>query len=230
MRIRPEREFTEILQLGRIGNTGETYAVNREGVMVSNSRFDEQLIMLGLLPDEPDAASILKTQIRDPGGDLSAGYRRRVRKAEMPFTEICNHLLTGSSGVLMDGYRNYRGALSVGAWTWLPEYDIGLITEIDSQEAFLPLTILRRTFYFLYSLLALSAVAIFGFTLIVTRLNRQAQKAAIEAKQLGQYRLEKRLVRAGWVLSTRATMRCSGVRQPSSCYPQKKSMKRQLPV
>ncbi len=193
LRIRPEREFTEILQLGRIGASGETYAVNRQGLMVSNSRFDEKLIMLGVLPDEPGAASILKVQIRDPGGDLNAGFRPVVRRSEMPFTAVFTRLQSGSNGVLMNNYRNYRGASSIGAYAWIPEYQVGIITEIESEEAFLPLTILRRTFYGLYALLTVSAIAIFAFTLIVARLKRQAQKAEIEAKQLGQYRLEKKL-------------------------------------
>jgi serine/threonine protein kinase len=45
----------------------------------------------------------------------------------------------------------------------------------------------------MFGLLALSSVAIFVFTLVVARLQREAQKAAIEAKHLGQYRLEERL-------------------------------------
>jgi serine/threonine protein kinase len=190
MRIRPELEFTEILQLGRMGDTGETYAVDKDGLMVSNSRFDEQLILLGVLPDHEGSASILKIQLRDPGGNLNEGFRPKVRRAELPLTEICARALSGSSGVLMDGYRTYHGSIAVGAWTWLPKYQFGLITEIDMAEAFRPLTILNRSFYFLYTLLVASAVAIFAFTLIVARLQREAQKAAIEAKQLGQYRLE----------------------------------------
>jgi eukaryotic-like serine/threonine-protein kinase len=193
MRIRPEREFTEILQLGRMGDTGETYAVDKDGLMVSNSRFDEKLILLGVLPDHEGSASILKIQVRDPGGNLKEGFRPNVRRAELPLTEICTRALSGSSGVLMEGYRNYQGTLSVGAWTWLPKYHFGLITEIEMAEAFRPLTILNRSFYFLFTLLVASAVAIFAFTLIVARLQREAQKAAIEAKQLGQYRLETRL-------------------------------------
>ena len=193
MRIRPEKEFTEILQLGRLGQTGETYAVNSQGMMVSNSRFDEQLILLGVLPDHAGSASILNVQVRDPGGDLAAGFRPKVRRAELPLTEICVKALNGTSGVTVDGYRNYRGAISVGAWTWLPKYQFGLITEIHSSEAFRPLAILNWSFYCLYALLVISAIAIFGFTVAVTRLQREAQLAAIEAKQLGQYRLETRL-------------------------------------
>lgn len=43
--------------------------------LVSNSRFDDQLILLGVLPDETDAKSILKIQLRDPQGNLQEGFR-----------------------------------------------------------------------------------------------------------------------------------------------------------
>lgn len=193
MRIRPENEFTQILQLGRIGVTGETYAINRDGLLVSNSRFDDSLILLGLLPDQDDAASILNLQIRDPGGNMVEGFRPKMRRRDMPLTEIAAATVSGTTGVNLAGYRNYRGAESIGAWSWLPKYQMGIITEIDSAEAFRPLIILQRTFYALYALLGIGAIAIFAFTLIVARLQRQARAAAVEAKQLGQYRLEERL-------------------------------------
>ncbi len=193
MRIRPEREFTDILQLGRIGDSGETYAVNKDGLMVSNSRFDENLVLLGLLPDNDDALSILNVQVRDPGGNMLEGYRPTVRRRELPLTESAASVVTGASGVNIKGYRDYRGLPTVGAWTWLPEYSMGIITEIDTAEAYRPLTILQWSFYSLYGLLGVSALAIFIFTLVVARLQRQAQKAEIEAKQLGQYRLQEKI-------------------------------------
>ncbi len=189
LRIRPEKEFTAILQLGRIGETGETYAINKDGLMVSNSRFDQGLILLGLLPDDENPASILRIQVRNPGGNMVEGFRPGVRRREFPLTDIAAAAVSGTSGVNMSGYRDYRGSPSVGAWTWLPEYQIGIISEIDTGEAYRPLTILQRCFYFLFALLGISAVAIFVFTLLVARIQRQAQKAEIEARQLGQYRL-----------------------------------------
>ena len=78
----------------------------------------------------------------------------------------------------------------VGAWTWLAEYGFGVATELDFDEAFRPLTILKRTFWGLLILLALSSIAIFVSTLMMARLRQQAREAAIEARQLGQYELE----------------------------------------
>lgn len=193
MRVRPEREFTRILQLGQIGETGETYAVDKTGLMVSSSRFDESLILLGLLPDAEDSRSILTLAVRDPGGNMNEGYRPKVRRAELPLTKAASAAIDGAPGSDLEGYNDYRGVPVVGAWEWLPEYDMGLITEIDYAEAYRPLTILRWAFFSIFGLLALSSAAIFVFTLVVARLQREAQKAAIEAKHLGQYRLEERI-------------------------------------
>jgi serine/threonine protein kinase len=92
--------------------------------------------------------------------------------------------------VNLAGYKDYRGVPVVGAWKWLPKYEIGLATEMDFDEAFRPLSILRYTFFSLFGLLAASAVAIFVFTVKMARLRTEAQKATIAARQLGQYRLE----------------------------------------
>lgn len=190
LRIKPEREFTEILQLGQIGKTGETYAVNKNGLLVSNSRFDEQLILAGLIPDRDGAASILNVQARDPGGDLMAGFRPKVRRNDLPLTFTCKEVLSGTTGVSLEGHRDYRGVPTVSAWTWLPRYEMGIITEIDAAEAFQPLTILRWVFFSLFALLIVTAIAIFVFTIIVAKMQKEAREAAIEAKELGQYRLE----------------------------------------
>ena len=60
LQIRPEKEFTRILQIGRLGDSGETYAFDQEGLLLSNSRFDDDLILLGLLPDQKGTRSILQ--------------------------------------------------------------------------------------------------------------------------------------------------------------------------
>lgn len=197
LRIQPEREFTRILQLGQIGKSGETYAFDKDGTIVSNSRFDEELILLGLLPDESDSRSILRLAVRDPGGDLTAGYRPNKRRGELPLTKAAQSAIRGESGIDLVGYRDYRGVKVIGAWTWLPKYRMGLATEIDAEEAFRPLVILQRTFWGMFALLGLCSAVIFVFTIINARLQREAQKAVVAAKKLGQYRLEEKLGSGG---------------------------------
>jgi hypothetical protein len=193
LRIRPETELTRIMQLGRLGESGETYGFDKSGLMISNSRFDEQLILTGLLPDRDDARSILNIQIRDPQGDITAGFHPKVRRSELPLTKMAAAAVSGNSGVDVEGYRDYRGVPVVGAWTWLPQFEMGVATEIDVSEAYGPLVILQWTFWALFTLLGLSSAGIFVFTIMMTRMRREAQKASIEARQLGQYTLENKL-------------------------------------
>ena len=193
LQIRPEHEFSRILALGRVGSTGETYAFNKDGLMVSDSRFDEQLILLGVLPDQDGARSMLMLQVRDPGGDMTEGHRPTERRAKLPLTKMAADAIAGNSSVDLDGYRDYRGVPVVGAWKWLPERRIGVATEVDVAQAFGPLIILQRVFWGLYVLLILLAGAIFVFTLVLSRVQREARRSAVQAQQLGQYTLEQKL-------------------------------------
>ncbi|MCA9011548.1 MAG: protein kinase [Planctomycetaceae bacterium] len=197
LQFRPELEFTDILQLGRLGVSGETYAFDRSGVMVSNSRFDEDLILSGFLADRSDSRSILNIEIRDPGVNLTRGLRPAVRRSEQPLTSMAAQAISGDSGISVEPYRDYRGVEVVGAWNWLEPYEMGIATEIDYEEAFRPMTILQWMFTGLYVLLGMSSFAIFVFTVIVAKLQKDAQKAAIEAKQLGQYELDEKLGAGG---------------------------------
>ena len=196
-RIRPEKEFTRILQLGRLGESGETYAFDSTGLMVSNSRFDEDLILLGLLPDKEHSKSILNIQVRDPGGNMMTGFRSPLRRAQHPLTKMAARSIAGESGVDVEGYPDYRGVPVIGAWQWNPTYKMGVVTEIDFDEAYRPLSILQMTFWGLYALLGLSSLAIFVFTVVVARMQREAQKQAIASQKLGQYRLEQKLGSGG---------------------------------
>ncbi len=197
LRIDPDKEFSRIMNLGRFGESGETYAIDKSGRMVSNSRFDDSMILLGLLPDQENSRSLLQLLVRDPGGDITHGFRPKARRNELPLTFAAAEAIAGRPGVNVEGYRDYRGVDVVGAWKWLPTNDVGVITEIDYAEAFHPLSILRWTFWGLFGLLALSAAAIFVFTLMLAHSRREAQKAAIEAQQIGQYKLERKLGSGG---------------------------------
>jgi eukaryotic-like serine/threonine-protein kinase len=197
LRIRPEDQFTRILQTVRFGESGETYAFDKNGLLLSQSRFDEELKQLGLLADQPDSRSILTMEIRDPQVNMAEGERPTKRRKEQPLTRLAAEGVQGKNGYDADGYRDYRGVPSVGAWRWLPDYDFAIATEVDTAEAFRPVYILRTAFWTLMALLVLSAVGIFIAMLFIARQQRALQKATLAAKQLGQYTLEEKLGAGG---------------------------------
>jgi hypothetical protein len=194
-RIDPDKEFSRIMNLGRFGDTGETYAIDKSGVMVSESRFDNSLVLSGILHEKEH--SILTVLVHDPGGDVTGGFQPKNVRSELPPTFAASEVIAGRPGINVEGYRDYRGVPVVGTWKWLRGNDVGVITEIDYAEAFRPLSILRWVFWGLFTLLALSAAAIFVFTLLLARSRREAQKAVIEAQQIGQYKLEQKLGSGG---------------------------------
>ena len=122
----------------------------------------------------------------------------------------------GINDVDVRGYRNYRGMKVVGAWAWLHDYGMGVATEEAVDEAFQTLYVLRRAFMVLFALLIVSGGAIFGFTVLVERLQASARKSALAARRLGQYVLEQEIGHGANGMVNRAAIPCSAARWPST--------------
>jgi eukaryotic-like serine/threonine-protein kinase len=197
LRIRPEDQFTRILQVVRFGQSGETYAFDRNGLLLSQSRFDDDLKQIGLLVDQPDCHSILTVEVRDPQVNLVQGERPKVRRSEQSLTLLAADAVQGHDDCDADGYRDYRGVPSVGAWRWLSDYDFCVATEVDAAEAFRPVHILRTAFRVLMALLFLCAAGIFVAMLYIARQQKALQHATLAARKLGQYALEEKLGAGG---------------------------------
>ena len=204
LRVRPEAGFTQILQVARFGESGETYAVDDRGLMLSQSRFDDQIRAIGLLGAGPESRSMLGLEIRDPGGDMTLGFVPTVPRREQPPTRMVAAVAAGRAGSDIDGYNDYRGVPVVGAWRWLPEYGLGVTTEVDVAEAYRPLWLIRRTLWVLLGLLASSYVAnllaarnVSDLSLRARQAERLARQAEQKARQLGQYTLEEKLGEGG---------------------------------
>jgi tRNA A-37 threonylcarbamoyl transferase component Bud32 len=187
LRMKPEAEFSRIFSVGRMGESGEAYAFDRRGMMLTASRFEPQLKALGLITNLPEATAILNLRLLDPGADLQRGERPPKGHSEPHLTRMAAAAVSGEDGWDVKGYRNYRGTEVVGAWAWLPEYGMGVATEVGIDEGFETLYVLRRVFLVLFLLLVLSGFAIFGFTVLFDRLRSSVRKNALTARRLGQY-------------------------------------------
>ncbi|WP_158501605.1 ATP-binding protein [Vitiosangium sp. GDMCC 1.1324] len=166
-RLAPEREFSRVVHLGRTGGTGETYAFNRSGQMVTSSRFEAQLQEVGLL--DPGENSILNIELRDPGADLTQGGVPTRPRIQQPLTRMAASALTGNAGNNLTGYNDYRGVPVVGSWIWDDDLGMGLATEIDVAEAFQPLRDAQAL------VLGLLLLAVGGALMMAWRLDRRAQ-------------------------------------------------------
>lgn len=104
----------------------ETYAFDREGMMLSNSRFPDHLVSAGLLPDD-DSQTPLRLRVAAPTqGPLDA----------WPLTLMARQAVERGDGWNTSGYADYRGIFVVGAWRWVEDYGFGIAAEVDRDAAF----------------------------------------------------------------------------------------------
>lgn len=104
----------------KLGTTGETYLINKDGYMITESRFVQQLRDIGLVKRR---CALELTLINRETGELTNGVKRCI---------------AGVNGFDAKGYKDYRGTLVLGVWRWLPEFNWGVMAEIDKEEGYGP--------------------------------------------------------------------------------------------
>lgn len=182
IRIDPGQNFSRVTQLGRIGNTGEMYAIDKNGIMVTESRYDDQLRRIGLIGSEE--RGITSIRISDPGGNMLEGFRSSRPANEWPLTRMAASASKGEAGVDVDGYRDYRGTLVLGAWLWDEELGIGIAAEIDTDEALRPYHRIRLTIVLLVCVTGLLSILLSLLLSVVSSRSRQKLQKAHDELEL----------------------------------------------
>jgi len=194
-------DFANILSAARPGETGEAYAFDETGTLLSDVRDVRGLHRAGLLPVGVNGTAFRLT-VRDPGVELETDATRANDVATWPLTRpvaaalaasVAAHSGAPARGVLLDPYRNYRGVEVIGAWRWLPDERIGVVAEIGLDEAYAPLRYVRVALAAILALLVLTAGWAAWSTLALARLS--ARPAA--GRKVGAYRLERELAEGG---------------------------------
>jgi PAS domain S-box-containing protein len=186
-RIDPSRDFTRLVQLGRIGKSGETYAFGRYGNMLSESRFNADLRKAGLIKE--GEKSILVVSVRDPGGDMTKGFRPSVPRYQQPLTLMAKEATEGKAGLNVAGYRDYRGVRAYGAWLWDDKLGIGLATEIDAADALGPYYTTRTV---ILTVLGITVLLALGSLLFAVVIQERASQALQKSNEELEIRVEER--------------------------------------
>ncbi|NQZ57322.1 MAG: serine/threonine protein kinase, partial [Lentisphaeraceae bacterium] len=174
-RLNPDKSFSKVMEESRSGESGKTYAIDKDGMMISNSRFVSELINKGLLK-ETETSAVLKISVknREIGQSVLSG------KSSVNYPNITSNV---------EGYKDYRGEKVVGAWTYLPEHGFALASEIDYSEAFSSMRVIRYIFGSVIALAAIFAVASIIYSFIASSMQGKIRQAVLEANELGQYQL-----------------------------------------
>ncbi|TPH13949.1 PAS domain-containing hybrid sensor histidine kinase/response regulator [Litorilituus lipolyticus] len=172
-RLDPLGEFSKILTLGRIGDSGETYVVNTHGKMISDSRFSKQLTALNMI--QPVSQSILSIDIKDP----------QTHK----LTHAAQQALNKKTGSNVQGYIDYRGVEVIGSWAWSDNIQAAVITEVDKVEGYQSFSIARFTILLILSVLVLVSI---GISLFIVAMSNKANKVLAKANNSLEARVKQR--------------------------------------
>ena len=185
-RLNVTGELSKILHLGwSTGSSGESYLFNEQGFLLTESRFKEDLVKIGLI--KPDEKEYQKIQIKDPGGNLLKGYEPNVPMEQQPLTYMVKDAIALSKNLTesyseinsnTSGYRDYRGSTVYGAWLWSKNYGFGITAEIDKDEALESYISFRTNLLIItFISLLLTIVATSLLIILANKATRSVQKA-----------------------------------------------------
>jgi PAS domain S-box-containing protein len=185
LRIDPLAEYSATFRVGRTGVSGETYAIDRTGRLLTETRYSEEFIEAGLLAD--GHPSMLHLEVRDPGVNVTRGAIPSRPYADWPLTAAAQSVIEEGRGYNLSGYRDARGVLVMGAWVWDDSRDFGVITEIEVIDALAGANQARAVLRVFAVAMALSFIllaVLFSAHRTITR--RRAEATAAANQRLSQ--------------------------------------------
>ena len=174
--IRPETEFSQIINISKAGITGETYAVDQDGKLLSETHH--------FADKEEQKASrttgTINLQLKNTELVQPEEKDKAIFKNINPLTQMAASMVRSESGVDVSGYPDYRGVSVVGAWAWVKELELGLATEMKFSEAFKAIQLLKSVLGAIFGLLVM--ISGIGIIFYIRNKNLQDNLVAVRDK------------------------------------------------
>ncbi len=150
-------QFAQILRHGSIGYSGESYAINKNRVLIRDSN-NSNLSTKGAL--DLDRSFNFGLSVKDLPAENQTAVLQNI------FSMSTYKLSQGRSRIHTDvlGYKNDQGIEVYGAWLWDFNLGMGLVSEIEKGEAILS----HRWLSIGLISTSFALIVIFSFTIIFT--------------------------------------------------------------
>lgn len=181
LQIDPMGDYADAFRVGRTGLSGETYAVNQSGRLLTETRYGPELVEAELIAG--GHPSLLHIDVRDPGVDLTAGGIPAESSRDWPLTVAVQSVTKGNRDQNLRGYRDARGVLVLGAWVWDHAREIGVVTEVEVAEALSGANQARAVLRVFAVAMALSFILLAVLFSAHRNVIRKRAQATLEAKQ-----------------------------------------------
>ncbi|CAG2144698.1 hybrid sensor histidine kinase/response regulator [Cupriavidus numazuensis] len=158
LRTDPRDRLFEILRHGWTGRSGKAYAIDATGRVLSPVPADARSAAAG------NHATAAPTALwaRVPSPSQRARPQRHASSHPPGFTEIAQQLIREQNGEtkVIDGYSDYRGHTVIGVGHWFADTGMGIIVELDQDEAYRSYHLARQAIIALTCLAILLILAI----------------------------------------------------------------------
>ena len=107
----PQAVFSPAFHSHQVGDSGETYGLDRKGLLLTEIKYTQQLKEAGLLKQQHAAMNLV----------LMVPENNEL-------TKMAQSISRGDDGSDVIGYADYRGVPVLGVWRWDDELQMGIVT------------------------------------------------------------------------------------------------------
>ncbi|WP_281616341.1 serine/threonine-protein kinase [Flammeovirga sp. SubArs3] len=196
-----QNEFSNLFKPSQYGSSSQLYAIDEKGRMISESRFTKEISQVLSLDTLETITSIYYVYVQNPGVNLMQGEVPKDNKNNWNFTapllaisDYLENKSQPSTGQIDYVYKDYRGVEVIGAYMWLDDLEIGLISEIDEKDAMEFLSKIDLLFGVLYAIIIILLFLLYHSNITIIKYN----KKIIELGKLGQYHIIDKIGEGGF--------------------------------